>query len=142
MDRDRSIIGQNAGTTAAALLTTAVQAGVVAPATLDDLLETYDTIRTSVFNGSLALAGAQSVVEKFEPGYDPSSDVGRDRLQSVPTGGGKPHADVEVKVGKYRGKTIGAIYDLGEDGAGWLEWASQNLSNDWLKGRIAEFLAA
>ena len=47
-----------------------------------------------------------------------------------------------MKVGKYRGKTIGAIFDQGEDGASWLDWASKNLSNDWLKGRIAEFLAA
>lgn len=141
MDRDRSIIGQNAGTTAAALLTTAIQAGVVAPATIDELLESFDTIRTSVFNGSLALAGAQAVVETFESSPAESSSGSRP-LQSVPTGGGRPHADVEMKVGKYRGKTIGYVYDLGEDGASYLDWASKNLSNEWLKSRIVEFLNA
>lgn len=138
MDRDKSIIAQNAGTTAANLVASAVQAGTLAPASLDDLLATFDNVRTQVFNGTLALAGAQAVVESFEG--DSYGNVPTER--SAPSSsGGRPHADVEVRIGKYRGKTIGAIHDDPE-GADWLQWASNSLSNDWLKTRIREFLAA
>lgn len=138
MDRDRSIIAQNAGTTAANLIASAVQAGTLAPASLDDLLDTFDETRTKVFNGILALAGAQAVVETLEG----NSSYSEPSSSPAPSGGGsRPHADVEVKIGKYRGKTIGAIYGEPE-GADWLDWASKNLSNDWLKGRITEFLQA
>lgn len=139
VDRDKSIIAQNAGSTAAAILTAGVNAGAIQPRDEDELLATYDTIRTSVFNGTFALAGAESVVESFEGG-------GSSAPTSAPASGGggggsRPHADVEVRIGKYRGKTIGAIHSEPE-GADWLDWASQNLSNDWLKTRIREFLAA
>lgn len=138
LDKDRSIIAQSAGKDAAELTKALIGAGEVNSL---NAIDVYDNLKTAIFNSTLALAGAQAVVESFEgnSSYESSAPA---QLQSVPTGGGRPHADVEVKVGKYRGKTIGAIFDSGEDGAGWLDWASKNLSNDWLKGRISEFLAA
>lgn len=139
MDKDRSIIAQSAGKDAAELTKALIGAGEV---TSLNAIDVYDTLKTDIFNSTLALAGAQAVVERFEGGSSYDNGGPGTTLQSVPTGGGRPHADVEVKVGKYRGKTIGDIFDLGEDGAGWLDWASKNLSNDWLKGRISEFLAA
>lgn len=139
MDRDRSIIAQNAGTTAANLIGSAVQAGTLAPASLDELTVEFEQLRLAVFNGTLELAGAEMVVETFSGGggaTEPSFD------QPAPSGGGggsKPNADVEVKIGKHKGKTIGQIAAEEPD---WLEWAGQNLNNDWLKSRIREFLAA
>lgn len=143
LDRERSIIAQNAGTTAANIVGAAAGLGLIEASTIDELLETFDNVRTAVFNGTLAFAGAESVVESFEGGGSPEP-----ARRSAPSGGGatsgggRPHADVEIKVGKYRGKTIGQVFDSGADGVSWLEWASETLNNDWLKGRIGEFLAA
>lgn len=137
MDKDRSIIAQSAGKDAAEITKALIGAGEVSSLSA---LDVYENLKTGIFNSTLALAGAQSVVESFEGNSSPSSSPA-----SAPSGGGggsgRPHADVEVRIGKYRGKTIGAIHDEPE-GADWLGWASENLSNDWLKSRIREFLAA
>lgn len=141
MDRDRSIVSQNAGTTAANLINSAVTAGTLAPASIEELLETFEAVRLNVFNGTLSLAGAESVVESFEApaGEAPFPSDGPAPAPAPGGGGSKKHADVEVKVGKHRGKTIGAIAAIDQ---GWLEWAGNNLSNDWLKSRINEYLAS
>ena len=51
----------------------------------------------------------------------------------------KPNADVEVKFGKYKGQTIGQIAAHDKN---WLEWAGENTTNDFMKRKIGEFLAA
>lgn len=136
MDRDKSIIAQNAGTTAANLIASAVSAGTLAPATVDELVEVFDSVRTSVFNGTLALAGAQSVVESFEGGSASSAPAASEH----PTGGGpRPHADVEIKFGKFRGKTIAQAHAADAD---YVEWLATECNNDFLKSRVREFLAA
>lgn len=142
LDRDRSIIAQNAGTTAANLLSAAINSGAIQPRDADELLSEFDSLRTAVFNGTLTLAGAEAVVERFEGGPAPAA-ASSGYSAPAPSGGGSlPNADVEIKVGKHRGQTIGQVYDSGADGVSYLEWASEKLNNDWLRGRIAEFLAA
>src|ERR1043166_8133013 len=126
--KQASIIALNAGTTAAALL---------APfasnyESVHDLLEDFDTVRERVFQGTFALSGAGTVIETFSA----PTGGGSTETSSTPSGGGRPHADVEVKFGKYRGKTIQEIADLGDDGMGWLEWAGENASNDFIKSRV------
>lgn len=143
MDRDKSIIGQNAGTTAAAILNTLVNAGIVHVADVDDALATFDRIRKDVFAGSLELAGAETVVAGFSGGAAPSSVSSVTSSYSEPTpAAGRPGGDVEIKFGKYAGKTIADVYASGKDGAEYLEWAAGNLNNDFLKKHIRSFLAA
>lgn len=132
MDKDRSIIAQSAGKDATEIVKALIGVGEVA---LDSAFDVYETLKTDIFNSTLALAGAQSVVERFEGGPSYSEPT------SASSGGGRPHADVEVKMGKFRGKTIGQI-DAEPEGHDWLEWAAESISNDWLKGRIREYLAA
>ena len=139
MDRDKSIIGQNAGTTAAALFTTLVNAGVVQPESVADALSIFDGIRARVFAGSLELAGAETVVESFAA----SSVQDAVSTYSEPkAAASRPGADVEIKFGKHSGKTIGQLYASGKDGVEYLEWAAANMNNDFLKKRICEFMAA
>lgn len=143
LDRDRSIIAQNAGTTAANLVASAVAAGTLAPATIDELVSTFDDLRTQVFNGTLSLAGAQSVVESFEGGGAPTATSSAPTSAPAASGGGsRPNADLEIKVGKYRGKTIGHVFDNEDEGDSYLEWMSQNINNDFLRAKVTEFLAA
>lgn len=140
MDRDKSIIAQNAGTTAANLVASAVSAGTLAPATVDELVEVFDSVRTSVFNGTLALAGAQSVVESFESrGGGDASATGGQANAAPSSGGSRPHADVEIKFGKFRGKTIAQAHAADAD---YVEWLATECNNDFLKSRVREFLAA
>lgn len=138
-DRERGIAAQNAGTTAANLVASAVAAGTLAPASVDELVIEFEQLRTTVFQGTLALAGAETIVETFESPTTPAADSFDAPAVAPAASGARPHADVAVKIGKHKGKTIGQIFQEDE---GWLEWASQNVSNDWLKGRIREFLAA
>lgn len=135
LDRERSIIAQNAGSTAASLVASAVAAGTLAPATTDELLSEFDKVRTTVFNGTLAFAGAESIVQSVEGSSTPPAQSSA----PAPSGGSKPNADVEIRVGKYRGKTIGQV---AEDDLDYLQWMGENINNDFLRDKVNEFLRA
>ena len=128
-DKDRAIIAQNSATAAAALL--------VAEGGFDP--DRFDAVRIHIFNGTMALAGAEAVVERIEATSVSAGASEAPVATSAP--GGRPGADVELKFGKFRGKTIGAVAKT-EDGLSWLEWAGENSSNDFIKSTIRKFLAA
>jgi hypothetical protein len=131
LDRERSIIAQNAGTTAATIYVGLLSNGYVS----DFDPEVYNRLRTEVFNGTLALAGAESIVENFEGN---TSDVVV-APTSGSTGSSKPNGDLEIRAGKHAGKTIAQV---AEEDESYLDWAAKNLKNDFLRGKIEEFLAA
>jgi hypothetical protein len=131
VDREKSIIAQNAGTTAANIV-----GNYDGSEPLSDYLNRFDEVRRHVFNGTLAYAGAESVVERFEgastaptvsalkpPAANTSSDVG----------------SIVLKSGKYQGKTIAQV---AEEDISYLEWTAENSKNTFLKDKAAAFLAA
>jgi hypothetical protein len=127
VDREKSIIAQNAGTTAANIV-----GNYDGSEPLADYLNRFDEVRRHVFNGTLAYAGAEAVVEHFEnepPKQAPqtsantSSDIG----------------SIVLKSGRYAGKTIAQV---GSEDISYLEWTAKNSKNTFLKDKAAAFLAA
>src|SRR5689334_1917137 len=62
--REASIVAQNSGYHAAAMTVALINNGAVRDAA--QAVETFNEIRAEVFNGALALAGAESIVEVLE----------------------------------------------------------------------------
>jgi hypothetical protein len=133
--KDHAIIAQNSATAAATIYS------AIGPQEWSKDL--YEQIRTDIFNGSIGLAGAETVVQTFE---SPSSvgEIVRDAAPAPQqnsgfsaSSGGNAGATV-LKFGKHRGKTIAQV--ASED-PGWLDWASQNTNNDFVKTKIREFLS-
>lgn len=139
LDRDLSIISQNAGTTAANILGSLVAARVAAGETPTFDPDEYDAIRLHVFKGTLDLAGAEAVVEVFEGDAPaaPQATTSRPVFGTRSEGGGNS-GNIEVKFGKHRGKTIQEIY---EEDEGWLRWAAESANNDFIRKHAQKFLA-
>jgi hypothetical protein len=139
--KDHAIIAQNSATAAATIYS------AIGPQEWSK--ELYEQIRTDIFSGSIALAGAETIVQTFDA---PASvaDIAREAAPAgekpfpqsngggfSASGGGTAGATV-LKFGKHRGKTIAQV--ASED-PGWLDWASQNTNNDFVKTKIREFLS-
>lgn len=137
LDRDRSIIAQNAGTTAAAIYNAVHGDGPWDPVA-------YDAIRLHVFNGTLELAGAALVAEAFTPSTTSNTESYAKPVQSSPSNsnGNDDHgAGIELKFGKYKGKTIEQVAST-EDGVSWLNWAAAQSNNEFVKSRAESYLRA
>jgi hypothetical protein len=128
LDRDMSIIAQNAGGTAATLYASLVASGFVQNGFDADL---YTEIRREVFNGTLALAGATAVVAGVEDRAPVPAYAGNTGADANGPGG------LDFRTGKHRGQTIAQVYS---DDPDYLEWASANLRNDFMRGKINDFL--
>ena len=151
--KEYAIIAQNSATAAAAIYSS------FGPNGWDK--EVYEGIRTDIFNGTLVLAGAESIVETFESPTSVAQVVketpapaaayndapapsgfggggGGGGFSGGGGGGGGAGATV-LKFGKHRGKTIAQV--AAED-RGWLDWAGENTNNDFVKAKIREFLSA
>lgn len=134
--KDHAIIAQNSATAAATIYS------AIGPQEWSK--ELYEQIRTDIFSGSISLAGAETIVQTFDA---PASvaDIVREAAPAPQSngggfsasGGGTAGATV-LKFGKHRGKTIAQV--ASED-PGWLDWASQNTNNDFVKTKIREFLS-
>jgi hypothetical protein len=129
-----SIIAQNAGTTAANIL------GPLAPQdNVDAYLRRYDIVRQHVFNGTLVLAGAESIVETFEADEPETSNV--TSISSHVTTTAPSGADLDTFVlnsGKYEGKTFAQVKSLNP---GWFAWAVGNLKNPYVVNKAREYIA-
>lgn len=132
-NKEEAIAAQNAATAAATVFGVLVGQGAV-EATLD----AYEDVRESIFKNTLSLAQAEMVIEAFEA---PSRPAGGGRPAGRSGGGGNNLGSVEIKSGKYAGRTIQSVYDSGNKGVEWLEWAAANLNNAWLKDKISAFLS-
>lgn len=132
LDRDKSIIAQNAGTTAAAIFNNLYDQWDPAA---------YDAIRLHVFNGSLELAGVETVVEVFTSAdVDPVATRGFDAPAA--TNGNDDHgAGVALRFGKYKGQTIAQVAQTA-DGVGWLNWAARESNNDFIQKKAKEYIEA
>lgn len=136
-DRDRAITAGNSANVAGTIVAALIRSGQVS---LDAIEGTFERLHVVVFNSNIGLAGAETVVETFEgsPAAAPAAEVvsiPRPAAKPSPSGSGDP-GTVVLKFGKHSGKTIAQVFD--ED-PGWLEWASENTNNDFVKSRINEF---
>lgn len=150
-NKEHAIIAQNSATAAANIVAAQIEAGV---GSLDPMAA-FDTYRTHIFNGTLALGGAEMIVETFEsptsvaqavaspPSRFPDSFPEPSAPEPSYGGGGGGNSSgaggVVLKFGKHRGKTIAQV---AQEDAGWLTWASENTNNDFVKNKIREFLSA
>lgn len=145
LDRDASIIAQSSGKDAAEMTSALIGAGVITDT--NEIIQVYTDLKTAVFNSTIALAGAESVVEKFEDADErPArrSTGGGGGGYGNRGGGGGGYSDdagagVVIKFGKYQGKTIGQVYDEDPD---YIEWLADKGNNQFLKNKAREFLAA
>lgn len=125
--KERAIIGQNAATAAASLLS-----GTGAS------YEEFEALRTAIAEGSLAFA--DGVIEGVTESAPRRSGGGG--FRSSGGGGGQSNdsgAGVSLKFGKYQGKTIAEVYAADPE---YVEWLSETSNNDFIKGKTAEFLAS
>lgn len=128
-NKEYAIASQNAATAAATLLS-----GTGAS------YEEFERTRTAIFNGTIHLAGAETIVQVFEaetPSSVTAQQVVQETRSEVTAGGPRPNADLAVNSGKHAGKTLAQIQAVDP---GWLEWASTELRNDFLRTRVKEFL--
>ncbi len=142
--KDALIVAQNASTGAASIVAS------LGMTTVDDALEAFDTIRTAIFEGTFALVDAdlESVITTAPSGgrggrggySGGGSSRGRSpqRGRASSGGGNTDPGTVDFRSGKFAGKTIADVYD--EDPS-YLEWCVNNLKNDFMVGRIEEYLA-
>lgn len=128
---DRAIVAQNSATAAATIVAALVGAGVT-----DAVTETFDEVRTHIFEGTLALA--DGIIEGQDVQNTPPA-----RSASTPRGGGgnanDAGAGVRLKFGKYEGKTIAEVYSTDPQ---YVEWLAETSNNDFIKGKTAEYLAS
>lgn len=144
-NKDAAIAAQNAGSTAAVLLPVVLQFASDVE-TVDDVVELYNTLRTEVFNGTLALGGAEAFVEAVESSPQPQRGGGRSfprRASGGGNGGASGNADPSetvINFGKNQGKTLGAIYAEGEDGESYINWLAENATNAFIARMAQELL--
>src|SRR3546814_3493803 len=87
LDKDRSIIAQSAGKDAAEITKALIGANIV---DISDAFQVYSDLKRDIFNDTLALAGAESVVQAFEgaPQSAPQNPYGGGQPQRAGGGGG------------------------------------------------------
>jgi len=128
-NKEFAIAAQNAATAAATLLS-GTGAGI----------DTFESVRTAIFNGTVALGGAESVIEAFEAGPATvsapevvSSYVPPAPSQVASSGAGS----VAFNGGKHQGKTIAQVH--AED-ASYIEWAADKMKNTFMQNKCREYL--
>lgn len=132
-NKDRAIVAQNSATAAATIVAALVKAGN------PDAVDAFEDIRTSIFEGSLELAGGEPTAAQSNSGGRRSFGGGRSN------GGGRADdagAGVVIKFGKHAGQTIGEVYAQGEDGASYIEWLAESSTNPFIKAKAEEFVAS
>ena len=140
LDKDKAIIAQNSATAAAAIVAAEISAGrAVDPAAR------FDEVRTHIFNGTIALGGAEMVVETFTtpPAGVPTTaaPAAAPAPASSPSvlGGGQDPGTLELKFGKYRGQTVAQVFNSDVE---WLKWVAREGNNEFMKGKVREYLTA
>lgn len=133
--KDRLIVAQNSATATSTIVAALVNTGGIDTA---EVVDVFSTIRTAIFEGSIALADG-AIEGQSE------SEV---RTASRPTTGGNfqgggqgsdAGAGIALKFGKYAGQTIAAVY--GTDPK-YIEWLSETSNNEFIKGKAGEYLAS
>lgn len=139
MNRDASIIAQNSGGHAANIY------GSIIAVRGDDGFDPdlYKDIVSTVFSTALELAGSDVVLEKFDNADQapaPTSGGGGGGQRGGGGGGGSDSgAGVTLNFGKHRGKTIAQAYSEDPE---WIQWAAENSNNNFIRGKISEYLAS
>lgn len=143
-DTNRAIPAQNAATAAAAIVAAELRAGETFG---EGALERFEEVRTAIFNGTMALAGAEAVVEVFEgpqPAAAPQpTPVPAQNPAPAPAPAGGAGQQV-FRFGKHSGKSVAQVGSDPEN-ADYLDWARGNLDpakNGELLADINAYLAA
>lgn len=130
-NKDRAIIAQNSATAAATIVAALVAAGD--PSAVD----AFEDIRTSIYEGTLDLAGGTPSDEAPR-----GNGGGRRSFGGRRNGGGNADdagAGVVVKFGKFAGKTISEVYDEDPE---YVEWLAESSTNAFIKSKATEYLAS
>lgn len=148
-NKEASIVGQNAGGTAASLMAAFVGKDGFA-GSVEEFLDVYNVIRTDVMNGSIALAGAEGFIEAFgqaPPAAAPRGGGGG-RTFSRPSGGasrpsggggGDDPSTITLNFGKYKDQTLASVRESDPD---YLDWVAENAQSPWLRDKVSAYLAA
>lgn len=136
--KDNAIIAQNAGTSAAAIVSAMVESGAYGLDTMGDVMEAFNAIRTDIFQGSLELAGVSDPSEV--PADAPRrSGGGGGRRSSGGGSNGKTPETYSLTFGKYNGRTIA---DIHEDDPEYVEWLADKANEAFVKKLARQALEA
>ena len=144
MNKELSIIAQNAGTTAANLLSTYYN-DASPDSGLDSFIETFEEVRRNVFEGILKLAGESAVTVDDVVREFPGATAVAGTEASAPTGNAGSY---KFTTGKYAGKTISEVDSIPVGGAnrdggrGYLEYYAENGKQDNVVRAVKAYLAA
>lgn len=130
-NKEFAIAAQNAATAAATLYS---GTGIT--------VEQFEEVRTAIFNGTVGLAGAESVIEVFEgtaaPAAVSTGTVAASYAPPAPSQVASSGAgDIAFNGGKHQGKTIAQVFN--ED-ASYIEWAADKMKNSFMQGKCREYL--
>ncbi len=133
-----AIIAQNSATGAATLLAGDLAKVIFEEEGPEGLIRVFEQIRTDIFNGSLLLAGAESIVELLE-----TKDAGAASAPARKSWGGgakKTYEDhgggVVLKFGKYSGRSIADVYEVDPQAV----YAMVDGKSAFLAGKAREYL--
>jgi len=132
---DKSIISQNAGTSAASIVVALINQGEVKA---DEVLDVFEVIRTGMVNGVIELAGGEPA---DTPAPSGNSGGGRSFGGGKRSGGraNDNGAGVVLNFGEHKGKTIQQVF---EEDSSYIEWLAKSSNNDFIRNKTGEFLAA
>lgn len=122
-----------AGHYASSIVAALIEVGIVT--TVDGALDTFTEVLGATFEACESLKGTLPEA----PAPAKRSFGGR---KSSGGGGGGDNADpatLVVNSGKYAGQTIAQIHANDPE---YLDWTAENSKNDFLRGRVQEFLAS
>jgi hypothetical protein len=134
-NKDAAIIAQNATAPAAALAAAIINANPDHVTTTESALALFDQVREHIYNGSLMLAGVESVVEFLD-----ATPARREPAAHGGGGGSRNNGDagsVAFNMGKHKGKTIAEVHNEAPD---YLTWAVENMRNDYMVKQIRAYL--
>jgi hypothetical protein len=132
--QENAIAAANAATAAATLLQ-----GTGAT------IEQFEATRTAIFEGTRRLAGsspAQSVAEavtQVTETFPGAQVVTPAPAPAAPSGGNSDAGSLEIRMGKFKGKTIAQAHAADSR---YVEEFLTSIDNEFLKGKVNEYLAS
>lgn len=139
--RDRSIIAQASAKAAVELVSRYPETFLDDAGNPQDPAAQFVAWHNLVFDNTMLLAGDEPA-----PIQPTAGDSDQPRSRQSFGGGELPYANTQVKFGKFKGMSISeidaAMGDDGKSGRSWLEWAAQNVKDDFHKKAFNAYLDA
>lgn len=128
-NKDKAIIAQNSASVAANLTAAIIAANPEKATTTESALALFDTVRSHIFGGSVALAEEAAQAPGPRAASKPAG------AQSAAPATGDP-GDVTLTMGKHRGKTLAQVDN--EDPT-YLTWILEKGTNAELKSAVRAY---